>query len=222
MAFALALKWQATNALASANGINLLGKVIRPCMIRKENGNAMILEQQALWNYPKQTYGVLGSPAKIYPLPVNKKGFKKVSEADCFMKLCGCLPVLGKKIDPDGFSLKMLKIYLALETDLISQGCSLKWGGYGYDCEWQLINSKDYGVPQNRERVFIVGHLGNGSGRKVFPICPADGANTCELRQINNPKHSTNRVYEACDGLAKTIKGTCGGGGGKDRALSCR
>jgi DNA (cytosine-5)-methyltransferase 1 len=40
----------------------------------------------------------------------------------------------------------------------------------GYFLEWQVLNSKDFGVPQNRERVFIVGHLGRPSGRTVFPI----------------------------------------------------
>lgn len=40
----------------------------------------------------------------------------------------------------------------------------------GYDVEWQLLNSKDFGVPQNRERVFIVGHLRECSRGKVFPI----------------------------------------------------
>ena len=40
----------------------------------------------------------------------------------------------------------------------------------GYFCEWQVLNSKDFGVPQNRERVFIVGHLGEGSGQKIFPV----------------------------------------------------
>lgn len=40
----------------------------------------------------------------------------------------------------------------------------------GFDCEWQLCNSKDFGIPQNRERVFIVGHLRGSGGRAVFPI----------------------------------------------------
>ena len=66
--------------------------------------------------------------------------------------------------------------------------------------------------------MFIVGHLGNGSGRKVFPISPADGENPCELRQVNNPRHSTNRVYDA-GGLARTLKGEAGGGGGKDGTI---
>jgi len=44
----------------------------------------------------------------------------------------------------------------------------------GYDAEWQVLNSKDFGVPQNRERVFIVGHLRGKSRPKVFPITEAD------------------------------------------------
>lgn len=40
----------------------------------------------------------------------------------------------------------------------------------GYDAEWDLLNSKNFGVPQNRERVFIVGHNRNKCSRKVFPI----------------------------------------------------
>lgn len=39
----------------------------------------------------------------------------------------------------------------------------------GYDLEWQIINSK-YFVPQNRERIFIIGHSRNKSVRPIFPI----------------------------------------------------
>ena len=40
----------------------------------------------------------------------------------------------------------------------------------GYRVEWQVLNSKHFGVPQNRPRVFFVGHLGKGSGQQVFPL----------------------------------------------------
>lgn len=45
----------------------------------------------------------------------------------------------------------------------------------GYDVEWKIINSKNHGVPQNRERVYIIGHLRGDSGREVFPFFREDG-----------------------------------------------
>ena len=40
----------------------------------------------------------------------------------------------------------------------------------GYDCEWQVLNSKDFGVPQNRERVFIIGNRRGTKRPDVFPL----------------------------------------------------
>jgi len=39
----------------------------------------------------------------------------------------------------------------------------------GYRLEWQLLNTKWF-LPQNRERIYLVGYLGNKSGQQVFPI----------------------------------------------------
>ena len=38
-----------------------------------------------------------------------------------------------------------------------------------YECEWQLLNTSWF-LPQNRERVYFIGHLAERGGAKVFPI----------------------------------------------------
>jgi len=48
----------------------------------------------------------------------------------------------------------------------------------GYDVQWEVRNSKDHGVPQNRERVFIVGHIRGSSRPEVFPFGQANGDDT--------------------------------------------
>jgi DNA (cytosine-5)-methyltransferase 1 len=77
----------------------------------------------------------------------------------------------------------------------------------GYDCQWQVLNSKNFGVPQNRERVFIVGHLRGTSRPEVFPI---GGTNSQDIEQINKPKHSNDRVY-GTNGISPTLNTMQGG-----------
>ena len=40
----------------------------------------------------------------------------------------------------------------------------------GYDVEWQTLNSKHFGLPQNRERVYTIGHLRAGGAKQILPI----------------------------------------------------
>lgn len=83
-------------------------------------------------------------------------------------------------------------------------------GQLGYWYEYQVLNSKDFGVPQNRERVFIVGHLGGYSGRQVFPIIRSSSKT---LKQIIDGCDAQ-RVYDS-NGLARTLKAEGGGQGAK-------
>ncbi|CYV39392.1 DNA cytosine methyltransferase [Streptococcus suis] len=55
----------------------------------------------------------------------------------------------------------------------------------GYDAEWQVFNSKNFGVPQNRERVFIIGHLRGAGGRAIFPFGGDDTAVDTKQSKIN-------------------------------------
>ena len=45
----------------------------------------------------------------------------------------------------------------------------------GYDLQWEVLNSRYWGVPQNRRRVFLIGHLRGTSRPQVFPLGEDDG-----------------------------------------------
>lgn len=78
----------------------------------------------------------------------------------------------------------------------------------GYFVEWQVLNSKDFGLPQSRERIFLVGrHIGDFSGRTVFPITNFAGANPKELTQ------GAGQAYRAYGirGTSPTLPTSCGG-----------
>ncbi len=104
----------------------------------------------------------------------------------------------------------------------------------GYSVEWQVLNSKNFGVPQNRERVFIAGYLGKFPGRKIFPITENDSediilptittritadSNGSYVRKKQAPKQiiggsQGNRVYDP-SGISTTIASQAGGLGAK-------
>lgn len=51
----------------------------------------------------------------------------------------------------------------------------LAMDGLGYDIEWQTLNTKDFGIPQNRERVYTIGHLRRCGCEQILPITSTDG-----------------------------------------------
>ena len=86
----------------------------------------------------------------------------------------------------------------------------------GYDIEWQVLNSKHFGVPQNRERVFIIGHSRSQRTRKIFPL--ENGLRAFDskpLYKVGNTHPSgqgmTGNVY-LTEGISPTLTTKCGDG----------
>ena len=72
----------------------------------------------------------------------------------------------------------------------------------GYDAEWQLLNSK-YFVPQNRERIFIIGHLRGERTRQVFPVGEYGEETDAKIKRVGGYSQCS-AVYQT-DGLSPTI-----------------
>ena len=70
----------------------------------------------------------------------------------------------------------------------------------GYRLEWQLLNSKWF-LPQNRERIYLVGYIGNRRGRSVFPI----GKDDTKINVIQEQTTNTLTTRYRADGVGSYI-----------------
>ena len=76
----------------------------------------------------------------------------------------------------------------------------------GYDVAWQVLNSANFGVPQARKRVFIVGYLGERSSGEIQAFTDANPKTI--IQKVSG--RQGDRVYDK-DGLSCTL--TSNGGG---------
>ena len=81
---------------------------------------------------------------------------------------------------------------------------------YGYNNYWEVLNAKDYGIPQNRERVFVVSIRKDvDTGDFKFPKPFDNGLRLKDLLEdeVEDKYYIDN---ERTDNLLKNLKGTVG------------
>ncbi|OAQ57070.1 DNA cytosine methyltransferase [Enterococcus thailandicus] len=105
-----------------------------------------------------------GFPCQAFSIAGKRRGFED-TRGTLFFEIARFASILR----PRYLFLENVKGLLNHEGGATFETILRALDGIGYDVEWQVLNSKDY-VPQNRERVFIVGHLRGERTRKIFPF----------------------------------------------------
>lgn len=161
---------------------------------------------------PKADCWCFGFPCQDISVAGKQAGFQGI-RSSLFFRVMYLVEQLEEENKPTYLFIENVKNLLSVNGGWDFARLLIEMEQGGYDAEWQVLNSKDFGVPQNRERCFIIGHLRGRSTAKVFPIEGTDGKNSVSLNLfgcLNGRNSQRDRVYSG-DGLAPTISTKPGG-----------
>ena len=166
------------------------------------------------WELPKADLWTFGFPCQDVSIAGKQKGMKEGTRSGLFYEIMRLLDEC-KENKPKWLVCENVKNLLSIDNGTGFLNVIGEMAERGYSIEWKVYNSKDYGVPQNRERVYIVGYIGEQRARGLLPIARE---NSLSIQQIGNLTNTNSfggnpqsgRVY-SINGIAPTIN-TCGGG----------
>lgn len=154
-----------------------------------------------------------GFPCQAFSIAGKRKGFED-TRGTLFFEIARFASILR----PRYLFLENVKGLLNHEGGATFETILRTLDELGYDVEWQVLNSKDY-VPQNRERVFIIGYLRGERTKKIFPF-ERENRTAIEnnIKPINDSKKtrellnfdSTNRFYDV-SGISPCLNTMQGG-----------
>ncbi len=127
-----------------------------------------------------------GFPCQAFSIAGKRKGFDD-TRGTLFFDIARVL----KDKRPRHILLENVKGLLSHEQGKTFQTILGVLSDLGYSVEWQVLNSKNFGVPQNRERVFISGCLGRGCRRKIFPIGNSNETNNEPNQKLREQTSNT-------------------------------
>lgn len=122
-----------------------------------------------------------GFPCQAFSIAGNRRGFED-TRGSLFFEIARFASILRPKY----LFLENVKGLLNHDGGATFETILGALDELGYNVEWENINSKNFGVPQNRERVLIVGHLRGECTRRVFPLSKGGQQATSIKEQYSN------------------------------------
>ena len=118
---------------------------------------------------PKADIWCFGFPCQDISI-CGKHGGLQSNRSGLFYRIMYLLGQLAEEERPDFLLVENVKNLLSVNGGWDFARLLAEMDRVGYDAEWKLLNSKDFGVPQNRERVFIVGCSRRRSPVEIFRV----------------------------------------------------
>lgn len=159
-----------------------------------------------------------GSPCQGFSLAGKRKGIDDV-RSGLFLSYIAIL----KAKRPDYFIFENVAGLLSSNHGWDFARVLTEFSQTGYDIWWQIVDAPWYGIPQHRERVFILGTLGRSTFREIF-LDPGDSrqnnvlqgqeANTIKTKYKDKSHNGSYVIESELDQKGNTIRARYKGGQG--------
>lgn len=159
------------------------------------------------WELPKADIWTFGFPCQDVSVAGKQKGIKRGTRSGLFLEIMRLLDECEDS-KPEWLVCENVKNLLSIDRGRGMLTVISEMDERGYDAEWKVYNSKNYGVPQSRERVYIAGRLRGGSASELLPI-PRE--NEATIRKIIGDSQGE-RVYDS-NAISCTLSANCSGQG---------
>lgn len=158
---------------------------------------------------PKADLWAFGFPCQDVSIAGKQKGIKEGTRSGLFYEIMRLIDECEEN-KPKWLVCENVKNLLSIDNGTGFLNVISEMAERGYSVEWGVYNSKNYGVPQNRERVYIIGYSGKECTGKLLPN-PRE--NTTTLKQVVGGSQGM-RIYDP-DGTSCTLSAQGGGMGAK-------
>ena len=139
---------------------------------------------------PKAECWCFGFPCQDISIAGKQRGFKG-NRSSLFFRVTNILKQLKEEDRPNYLFIENVRNLISINRGYDFARFLVELAECGYNAEWQILNSKHHGVPQNRERIFIIGHFGNRSRSRIFPIAGTGTKNS--IKQIGQYTQNSDR-----------------------------